>query len=384
MRMFVIVLSVLSLLAGWGPAFADDCEAPCAGYEISADLQNDWIFSGNPSSLTSNNLYPSISTDLFLAPTDAFNFVASITTEQVIDPDPGSNAIFYGTGTYVEELYAVLDADPVVFRAGKINTIFSLASEADPGINAMDIATNIDADERWGVEAVLGFEALDLRQSLAATVFTVDRTFLSNSLFNHRGTTSLTDGGAGNTSGAGSAALTLSGCKGAEPADCYDEGDFGYRLGFRYQRAGRASPDQIDEDIKPVDEFTGVVAGTAKFDIGDMTVRLLGETALVRGLESNPDDALIITGSAALEVDAMTYTAAFSQQKTYVKDDADTVERLLEISAVYQSEDDVPFDGASWSAGVAYDYSRDADAQTAHALSLLLSFTFGGSHEFGK
>ena len=41
-------------------------------------------------------------------------------------------------------------------------------------------------------------------------------------------------------------------------------------------------------------------------------------------------------------------------------------------------------DGASWSAGAAYDYSRDADAQTAHVLSLLLSFTFGGSHEFGK
>ena len=91
-----------------------------------------------------------------------------------------------------------------------------------------------------------------------------------------------------------------------------------------------------------------------------------------------------MTGSAALEMGAMTYTAAFSQQNTYVKGGSDTVDRLLEVSAVYQSEDDVPFDGASWSAGVAYDYSRDADAQTAHALSLLLSFTFGGSHEFGK
>ena len=340
--------------------------------------------SGNPSSLTSNNLYPSISTDLFLAPSDAFKFVASITTEQVIDPAPGSSTMFYGTGTYAEELYAVLDADPVVLRAGKIDTIFSLASEANPGINAMDIATNIDADERWGLEAVLGFEALDLKQSLAATVFSVDRTFLSNSLFNHRGTTGLTDGGAGNTSGASSAALTLSGCKGAEPADCYDEGDFGYRVGFRFQRAGHTSPDQIEEDIKPVDKFTGVAAATAKFDVGDMTVRLLGETAYVRGFESNPNDALIMTGSAALEMGAMTYTAAFSRQKTYVRDDADTVERLLEVSAVHQSEDDVPFDGASSSAGAAYDYSRDADAQTAHVLSLLLSFTFGGSHEFGK
>ncbi len=384
MRIIVIVLSVLSLLAAWGPAFADDCEAPCAGYEISADLQNDWIFSGNPSSLTSNNLYPSISTDLFLAPTDAFRFVASITTEQVIDPAPGSNTVFHGTGAYAEELYAVLDADPVVLRAGKINTVFSLASEADPGINAMDIATSIDADERWGVEAVLGFEALDFKHSIAATVFTVDRTFLSNSIFNKRGATNLSDGGPGNVAGIGSAAITLSGCKGAEPADCYDEGDFGYRAGFRFQRAGHASPDQIEEDIKPVDEFTGVAAATAKFDVGDMTVRLLGETALVRGFESNPDDALIMTGSAALEIDAMTYTAAFSQQKTYVKNDADTINRLLEISAVYRSEDDVPFDGASWSAGAAYDCRRDADAQTAHVLSLLLSFTFGGSHEFGK
>ena len=254
----------------------------------------------------------------------------------------------------------------------------------------MDIASTIDADERWGVEAALdveaalGFEALGLNQSLAATVFTVDRTFLSNSLFNHRGTTGLTDGGAGNTSGAGSASLTLSGCKGAEPAACYDEGDFGYRAGFRFQRAGHAAPDQIEDDIKPVDEFTGVAAVAAKFDLGDMTFRLLGETALVRGFESNSDDALIMTGSAAVEMDAMTYTAAFSQQMTSVKDDAGTVERLLEIPAVYKPEDDVPFDGASWSAGAAYDYRRGADAQTAHMLSLLLSITFGGSHEFGE
>ena len=384
MRMFVIVLGVLSLLAGWGPAFADDCEAPCAGYEISAELQNDWIFSADPSSLTSNNLHPAISADVFLAPTDALKFVASFTTETVVDPLPGISTSFYGTGSYAEELYAILDADPVTLRAGKFNTVFSLASEADPAINAMDIASNIDADERWGAEAVLGFEALDFQHSIAATVFTVDRTSLSNSIFNNRGATTLSDGGPGNIAGIGSAAITLSGCKGAEPSDCYDEGDFGYRLGFRFQRAGHASPDQIEAGIKPVDEFTQMAAATAKFEIGDVTVRLLGETAYVHGFESNPDDALIMTGAAAFEIGPMTYTAAFSRQKTYVKDDVDTIDRLLEVSAVYQAEDDVPFEGASWSAGAAYDYSRDADAQTAHVLSLLLSFTFGGSHEFGK
>ena len=384
MRMFVIVLGVLSLLAGWGPAFADDCEAPCAGYEISAELQNDWIFSADPSSLTSNNLHPAISADVFLAPTDALKFVASFTTETVVDPLPGISTSFYGTGSYAEELYAILDADPVTLRAGKFNTVFSLASEADPAINAMDIASNIDADERWGAEAVLGFEALDFQHSIAATVFTVDRTSLSNSIFNNRGATTLSDGGPGNIAGIGSAAITLSGCKGAEPSDCYDEGDFGYRLGFRFQRAGHASPDQIEAGIKPVDEFTQLAAATAKFEIGDVTVRLLGETAYVHGFESNPDDALIMTGAAAFEIGPMTYTAAFSRQKTYVKDDVDTIDRLLEVSAVYQAEDDVPFEGASWSAGAAYDYSRDADAQTAHVLSLLLSFTFGGSREFGK
>ena len=384
MRMFVIVLGVLSLLAGWGPAFADDCEAPCAGYEISAELQNDWIFSADPSSLTSNNLHPAISADVFLAPTDALKFVASFTTETVVDPLPGISTSFYGTGSYAEELYAILDADPVTLRAGKFNTVFSLASEADPAINAMDIASNIDADERWGAEAVLGFEALDFQHSIAATVFTVDRTSLSNSIFNNRGATTLSDGGPGNIAGIGSAAITLSGCKGAEPSDCYDEGDFGYRLGFRFQRAGHASPDQIEAGIKPVDEFTQMAAATAKFEIGDVTVRLLGETAYVHGFESNPDDALIMTGAAAFEIGPMTYTAAFSRQKTYVKDDVDTIDRLLEVSAVYQSEDDVPFEGASWSAGAAYDYSRDADARTAHVLSMLLSFTFGGSREFGK
>ncbi|SIT59262.1 exported hypothetical protein [Mesorhizobium prunaredense] len=56
MRVFALALTVLELLATSTPALAEDpvpvliegCTAPCPGYEISAELQNDWIFAADP------------------------------------------------------------------------------------------------------------------------------------------------------------------------------------------------------------------------------------------------------------------------------------------------------------------------------------------------
>jgi hypothetical protein len=58
-RLAIIGLGVLcSLFAG--RAHAEQCEAPCLVYELSAAVENDFTRFGSPERGTSNDLYPDI------------------------------------------------------------------------------------------------------------------------------------------------------------------------------------------------------------------------------------------------------------------------------------------------------------------------------------
>ena len=73
-------------------------------------------------------------------------------TEPVEEPEAGDSAIFQDIGTYVGELYSAFEAGPTKVRAGKFDTVFGLASEALPGINSSNLASDSDADERLGAD----------------------------------------------------------------------------------------------------------------------------------------------------------------------------------------------------------------------------------------
>jgi hypothetical protein len=391
-RFLASILTGLGLLAFSTPVLAEDsvaelvegCAAPCVSYELSTELQNDWIFAADPSSLTSDVLQPTLTADLLFAPTDYLHLVTSVITEPVVDPAPGENAVFQGIGTYVAELYTVIEVGPTTARVGKFDTIFSLASQVAPGINATELVSDFDADERLGGELVLGFESFGLNHALAATAFTTDRTILSESLFTTRGRTSLSDGGAGNTKGLSSFSVTLDGCEGWETADCYLDGEFGYRLGFRYQRAGHATEEDIEDDVKLGDELAYLAAATKSFDLDEMTLRLLGETALVRHFDGRQDDAFVVTGSVALDVDSLTYIATYTQQTNLVAGGPDTRDYLADFEIIYSSDDNTPFTGTNWQLGAAYTFSRNADHENAHIFSVRAVFDFSGGVEFGR
>lgn len=363
---------------------AESCTAPCAGFEISNELQNDWIFAADPSFLKSDALQPTVTVDLFLAPTDYLQLVTSIVTEPVVDPAPGADAVFAGIGTYVAELYTLVETGPATTRLGKFDTIFSLFSEVAPGINADDLASDFDADERVGGEVVLGFEGLGLNHALAATLFTTDRTILSESLFTNRGRTTLAEGGAGNTDGLSAFSIILNGCEGSDAADCYWDGEFGYRLGFRYQRAGRLTEEDIEDYVKSGDETAYLAAATRSFELDDMTLRLLGEVAFLRHFDGRGDDALVVTGSAALEADALTYIASYTQQVNMIADGADTSEHLADFEVLYSPEGDRPLLETSWELAAAYTLAVNAEHESAHMFSVRAVFNFSGAVEFGR
>ncbi len=384
MRFVTGLFAVAAWAAAACGARAEDCAAPCLGYAFSSEFQGDWIVPpGSPGE--SYDLQLTTDREFYLALTEQVRLVTVITSETVKDKAPGENRIFEDQGTFVEMLYAEIDLEPLTVKLGKFEPVQGWASPELDGIHATDIAGNFDTEERWGVETGFAFEAAGLEHLLTASLFTTDRTVLSESFFTNRGRATLSDGGAGNTRGLTSLAFYLSGCAGAEPEECTSEGDYGYRLGFRYQKAGRATQDQIVSGIAPDDEL-GIVADavrSVRID-EDTTLRLLGEAAYLRDFEDGDGDALIATLSAALAKGSWSFESTYSQQRNFSsKAEGGSTEHLADITAIYQFGDDVTLFGETWQAAAGYSYSLDAEGESAHIIALKVTADYAGSIALG-
>src|SRR5262249_52384858 len=221
------------------------CQAPCIGYTTSNELQNDWTFAASPSRLASNNLYPTLESDLVLAPLDRLQVLGDFIFEPVKDATPGHDHAFNDLGAFVDQLFLQAQTHGLNLQAGKIHPAFGRAWDVTPGLHSTDIPGEYELEERIGAGAAYGFKSFGLETLVQASAFTVDRTVLSESAFTNRHRTHLSDGGAGNTSGVSSLAIQLDGCLGAPAIDCYGDGDFGYELGARYQQAGRGGAGEV-------------------------------------------------------------------------------------------------------------------------------------------
>jgi hypothetical protein len=358
---------------------AQDCDAPCISYITTVELQNDWIFSANPSSLTSNDLGPSIDTEFHLKPIENLELVTLLTTEQVLDREPGIDRAFSGIGTYVASLYAQFDLNPMSFRLGKVDPAeFGVATNRLDGIHATDLLGDYDLSERWALEAALSFEAFDLSHTLTASLLTTDRTVFSESLFTNRGRLRLSDGGAGNAKGISSFAAAYDVCKGAAAGECWDEGDFGLRLGFRVQEAGHPTEDQTGEGITPKDEYGYLAAAMANIEMDKTKLRLLGEAAYFQHFDDSPDDALYLTASASLEFEPVTLMATYTHLTEFIAGDKNATAHLADLTLQYAFDEDVSLLGETWTLSAGYSYAKSDERQTAHTFSLLATIELEG------
>ncbi len=379
MRILLWGMAVLALACGPSVAAAEDCAAPCIGYTITGDIQDDFVLKSDAAGRRYNDLNPVIDADIFVAPIDHLKLFGSITHEPVLDRPPGALPRLSDFGLYTTQLYAEIEFEPLKWRIGKFDPVFGLATGELTGLHATDLVGNYDLNERLGGEMSVTFEALGLSQAMTASLFTMDRTRLGGALLAGRGLTTLASGGVGNTHGLSSFALALDGCAGAEAANCYSEGDFGYRLAVRHQGAGLATEDQIDAGLVPHDETGFLAAATARFGLSeDTTLRLLGEAAYFRNFEGGADDALTGTLSAALERGPMTYAATYSLQENLIAGAPDTLEHQLDLTATYDFGEEASFAGEQWSLSGGYSYSLNADNEESHAVGLRLTVELDG------
>ena len=361
------------------PTFAADCEAPCLSYGLTAKLKSEGVFSANPSSDTGRDTVPSVELELGFAVTDELSISGVITGESVIDRTLGENRAFNDLGVYVGELQVAYTRDHLKLRFGKFDPQFGLGSAVLEGQYTTALSDAYDTDERLGVEAVYVFPRTRLSQSLTASVFTTDRSILSRSLGTDRGQSSLDDGGAGNVRGLGSVAAFYDICSGAETESCFTDGDIGGRIGFRYQKSGRPTEDQIEVEVLPQAEFAYLGALTKHVTISEDTdLRLLGELAYVRNFEGSEEDAIIGTVSAALDAGPVSYTATYSKQKYRTPDGPGLTEQVVALGARYEFGPAPSGAKRNWMLDAGYRHTTRSDGKHDNQFGLTLSVAIGG------
>jgi opacity protein-like surface antigen len=347
---------------------SDECSAPCLAYELTIETDAEAIFAHKPDRTETLNIGPSNSLTLTATPVENLNFVADFVLEPVLDADIDHVNVFEDIGLYNDELYVDYTADAFYLQLGKFTPAFSLASDELGGYYGSEFASSFDANESWAAAAALTFEAANLHHRLSASAFTRDRTILSESAFTNRGRTRLSDGGAGNVKGIGSAQLLLDGCSGTEAADCWSDGAWGYRLGARWQEMGAAN-DDIDN---PKDEWAFTAAAFHKLDVGERSLKILAETGYSPSIFGSPDGMLVGTLGLELEAEPITYYAAVSLQENMLKDATDTTGFAIDLAADYAFAE-------NWTLGAGYAYVDTGDDEAAHFLNMSLKLELSGN-----
>jgi len=363
--LLAIVLTPALALGGAVPASADDCTGPCITYSLDYELFADFMNSGDG---WYHDIYPNLETAVSLETGDGLALNADVVVEPMSDVEFGQNRAFGDVGAYFKTLNVSFENDDYGFLIGQFEPNFGRAWDVAPGLYGTFLAEDYELTDRLGGQASYFFNAGGFHNQATASVFTLDRSFLSGSLITNRPTNSINDGGAGNTNGLSSVALTLTGCKGTDPDACYDDGTLGYQVGFLYQREGQG--DYGNE--------TGLVGSLNKtIKTGDdQDVKLLAEVAYFNNFEGTDSDVLYATASAAYDISD--YTLSLTGTQRAGLNHQDDNQTFVDASAVYNLDKDYTILGEQWSFGLSYDYDHASDF-TTNSIALQVKAELEGS-----
>ena len=374
MQRLAILASFLLSAVPVQPANADDCTGPCLDVSGSYELDGDLFRSSDPDAGHFHDIYPNLDTTLALRAGNGLSLNTEVLTEPVIDITPGGSRVFGDAGVYLETLYVQYDTGDVSLFAGKIHPVFGRAWDIAPGIHSTDLAEEYELSERNGGGANYSFDMGDFQTRIEASAFTIDRTALSGSLITSRPRATLDDGGAGNTSGISSVAVSLDGCKGADPDSCNDDGDIGYQFAAAFQKGGLDSAG---------DEFSIAASLNKTFKLGEeQDLKFLAESVWFSHFNGSAQDALFLTGSGAWDIGPLTFSTTYSQQHlTSGGGEAASTEYLIDTSALYKLDESINLGGETWSVGAGYTYDHAPD-ETTHIFALSLTADFEATTKF--
>ncbi len=272
-----------------------------------------------------------------------FSIFSEILLETVIDPT--DDVFFDDHGLFVSEIGLAYANDNFSVAAGKISPAFGLAWDAAPGFFGVDVAEDYELGDSIGAAVEVPFELAGGEHAVSASVFYLDTTFLSRSIFAKRGRTTTADGGAGNTEKLDNFALQFAGAF----------GETEYNLSFRHLSAGTGD----------VDDDRGV-SFALQHSFGDFTV--LGEVANFDNFQGTADNVTYGTLGGSYTVNQWTFSASYTGRDGI----ADANDYLASIGVDYDFGNDLV---ASFGLS---QFEEDNQESNSVALSLYKAFSFGG------
>lgn len=326
---------------------------PFISGELLVELENDNVFSSNDPANEFNSLYPTVELAVIFGMTEWLSANLGVTLEQVLEQD--SDNYFRDVGVFVDTLnleFSFMDATVV---AGKFAPTFGRAWDETPGLFSTELNEDYEITEMIGFGFAYPINAGNAgTHTLAANVFFVDTTVLSESAFTNRGRVRLADGGPANTEQLDNFSVTLDG------ADIAALPGLTYNLGFTYLSAGATE----------VADQQGYVFGLAhSSDLANgATLALLGEVAYFNNAGGTLDDATYLTAGVGIEQGPWHGEAAASFRMVDLADGGSEDTRLFQVSGGYVFDNEIDL-------SVGYAYADEAGTYT-HKVGILLSKSF--------
>lgn len=272
---------------------------------------------------------------------DSFRFITETRVETVIPPS--GDRYFEDQGYFARILLAEYSInDRLSIHAGKMTPSFALASFAIPGMYGNSYNREIELIDQVGFGGEYVFSGTDgSDHTFTFNTFFEDTTIFSESLGNNRGRTSIEDGGASNTEGFDSFAVSLEG------SNILNWSDFSYKLGFLHRAKGT---DGIADENGISASF---VQTYEKPDGADWTV--VGEIAALNNFEGTSDD--IIYASAGLVYNSGPWTGVLSgtYRPRFIENSENFEDYTLQTSIEYDL-------GKGYSVAIAHEFNRDQNA----------------------
>lgn len=187
-----------------GPAVAADLGGVPVFGKVTTKVQNDYALREGAKDYRSNgnNLYTEIEPEIVFKLAPNFSIEAAAKLEQIQPREEGDNQYFAHEGAYISNLQAVYGVGGVTFNAGKFTAPFGFGPDDAPGLFGDTFIEDYELTERLGVGAATEVQVPGVAKvALAVSLFTRDRTVLSETALTKRRTLRIADGGPGNTTG---------------------------------------------------------------------------------------------------------------------------------------------------------------------------------------
>lgn len=326
--------------------------------ELSVELEMDSTYkSDDPDAeltdtYTTTELGVDVTINRFLSAHGGFTF------EPVLDPGPGKDRFFGDHGLYAEELFAILALGPsVTVFGGKFDAAFGKAWDLAPGVYGTGFAEDYELTERLGFGGSIVRENTGLGTlTLTGSLYHVDTSELSHSVFTDRGRTTLASGGVSNTEDLDSFALVLD----AEGVPAL--GGANLHLGYRFQHQGTTVDDLEDEE-----GYVAALYGSRSMNGVDF--EWIGEVVYLDDAEGTRDELWYYTlGGVVIFANKYNVALSYTGRPRNVAGGSDFDDRLLTASVGVELRN-------GWTVDAGYSYHVEEDVDN-HTVGLLLAKTF--------